>query len=105
MIVLYRHLGRIVPELVLPCIADVVVKGVSVAVEFPDAGHLHVVPSSVIEISVPEISRPFVRILCPEEFPCPVDGHVVGRILRAVRSSLLIIRVCKITCVHRGPVH
>ena len=77
MIVFCRHLRRIVFELASPGVSYVDVDRITVTVQFPNAGHLKVVPTFVVEISLIEVSRACICMSHPVEFPRTVQGHEI----------------------------
>ena len=77
MIVFCWHLRRIVFKLASPGVSYVDVDRITVTVQFPNAGHLKVVPTFVVEISLIEVSRACICMSHPVEFPRTVQGHEI----------------------------
>jgi len=73
MVVFNRHFGRVVTELVAPCIAGVLIDRRAVAVEFPYCGNAQFVPTLVVVGSLKEVERALVGVSHPEEVPYSVD--------------------------------
>ena len=105
MVVFCRHFGRIVLELVAPCVAHVYIYRVAISVQFPYGGHLQVVPAFVIETGFPKIGRAGVGIFHPVEFPCTVQCHVVCRLFFHSFSGCVCIFKSEVVSVHWCAVH
>ena len=78
MILFGRHLGRVVLELLTPCVTHIDIDRIAIAVQLPNGRHLHVVPSFVVVAYSPEIGWTSLGITYPEEFPSTVERHEVG---------------------------
>ena len=69
-----RDDGRIVLVQTFPCIADIHVNGVSVAVELPEAGDGHFVPAGVVVVNGFKAFQAGLHRLAPMETPAAVQG-------------------------------
>ena len=76
-IVFCRHLRRIVFELASPGISYVDIDRVTVTVQLPNARHLKVIPTFVVEISLIKVGRSCICMSYPVEFPRTVQGHEI----------------------------
>ena len=68
----------VVLELVAPGKADVDILRVTITVEFPDAGDVHRLPRTVVEVRLVEVLRTLIGILDPVEFPWALKGEIIG---------------------------
>ena len=105
MVILCRHFGRVVLELVTPGIAYVHINRITVSVQLPYGGNLQVIPAFVVEAGFPEISRTGVCILYPVELPGSVQSHVVSWLFFVCFLSCICILKSKVVRVHRRTVY
>ena len=103
-VVYLRDIRRIVPELVLPRVFHIDIGRISVAVEFPDSGNRHFVPSFVVELRSLEALRPSVQVPGPKELPLAVKAKVLVRMRLVAGLGLCLAFVGKVVGVHRGAV-
>ena len=73
MVFFYRHVRRIVFELFAPCVADVEILRIAVAVQFPQSRNGHRAPRAVVVVRAEEIRGTLVGVADPREFPRPVE--------------------------------
>ena len=73
MVFFYRHVRRIVFELFAPCVADVEILRIAVAVQFPQSRNGHRAPRAVVVVRAEEIRGTLVGVADPGEFPRPVE--------------------------------
>ena len=73
MIVLHRHLWRVILEMSTPGEAHIHILRVTIAVKFPDARHGHRLPVTVIIVFSETIRRALVGMLYPQETPCSIQ--------------------------------
>ena len=76
MVVFHRHFRRIVFEVSAPGKSDVYIDGVTIAVDLPDAGHLHLCPLAVVIVGAVEVLRSLVGIGNPMEAPVTVERQL-----------------------------
>ena len=105
MVVFCRNVRRVVLELASPGISSIYVDRVAVAVQFPYAGNLKVVPSFVIEISLVKVGRTCFGMSHPVEFPKTVQGHEIRGIFFDTGLSFISRCVSKVISVHSGAVY
>ena len=74
----------------VPCVAYILIDGVSIAIELPHAGNRHFIPVRVGKISLVEIHRTRRYGLIPAEFPHSAQGELQAS--------------CAESCSHRFPV-
>ena len=77
MIVFCRYLRGIVFELASPGISYVDIDRITVTVQLPNARHLKVIPTFVVEISLIKVGRSCICMSYPVEFPRTVQGHEI----------------------------
>ena len=93
--------GRIVFELRGPSIADVLVDGHTVAVEFEDARHGKILPRPVIVVGAFEADGPLVVVLVEAEAPLPFEREVALRLSLVAAEGQIGIFVSKEVVVRR----
>ena len=78
MIPLYGHIGRIVAEIILPCISYVDILGIAVTVKLPVGGESEHVPTLVVKVFMEKVSRALISVFHPVEFPKSVEWYYVS---------------------------
>ena len=90
MVLLNRHIGRVVAEVATPSVADVYIDWVAIAVQLPHTWHLQVVPALVVIAYGKEIGWTLVGILNPVESPSAVERKAIGVVEVAIDPSCLL---------------
>ena len=103
MILFGRHIRRIVLILITPRETGIHIDRVTISVQFPYPGHLHIIPTFIIETDFPKIGRTLVGICHPKEFPCAVQAHKVLGLFFCSLCRFFILE-CKKSRMHRSTV-
>ena len=116
MVVFHRHwhlvrgnarevVARWQGEVATPGKTDVHILGIAIAVELPDAGHLHRRPVGVVEVGAVEVGGALIGICHPAKFPWTFERQVtVGGCHVAFQRRCLVL-VGKKRRVQRQAVH
>ena len=89
-VLLNRHIGRVVAEVATPSVADVYIDWVAIAVQLPHTWHLQVAPALVVIACCEEIGWTLVGILNPVESPSAVERKTVWVVEVAICSCCLL---------------
>ena len=73
------HIGRIVPEITAPGIADIHIDGVAVTVQLPHPRHGHAAPRRIVVVDGPDAGRTLRSVAYPVEFPYAVERQALAR--------------------------
>ena len=104
MVFFYRHVRRIVFELFAPCVADVEILRIAVAVQFPQSRNGHRAPRAVVVVRAEEIRGTLVGVADPREFPRPVEVEEAFRDARVALPGGFCGFVGEIRSPHRQAV-
>ena len=104
MVVFGGHVRWIVFELVAPCVSDIHINGIAIAMKLPYARNRNIVPSFIVETDFPKISWAGIGILYPIELPSTVQSHEVSRVFFNAFLGRIVRFVSKVIGVHRSTV-
>ena len=72
-ILIFRHIRRIILKEVVPRIPHIHIYGIAVAIQLPVAGHWNLGPRSIVEVGSVEIHRTLIGIGHKLEFPHTIE--------------------------------
>ena len=103
-VVEFADVRRIWIKLGSPCITDVLIGTVAIAIEFEQSRYREVLPLRIIILDSKEVGRTLVVILHEVELPHTFHGKVVGRLLLVKVLRLIKVLVSKERSTTRLPV-
>ena len=101
MVIFHGHKGRIVLEISLPGIAQIHIKRVTIALQFPYTRHGHHVPSLVVVVCTIEIRGAHTHLLYPVKFPKSVERHIITRRTGVAFQGGISRLISKVMGMHR----